>query len=131
MTGMVLDVDKVGGFSGEGIKYIYRDPPPDLNKMVKLIEEGINLLEGTGETIDLVVIDSISQFVDFSFPRDTETRDFYNFVRSLKNNVMDALHDTVILLYDNKSRSMRVLPVIHTDLVLNMEIIREKMTWVG
>ena len=64
-------------------------------------------------------------------PSDTEVSELYTFLRSIKEQAMGIVSDTVILLYDDRVGSMRKLPTMFTNLILKMEVIREIPGWSG
>lgn len=107
-------------------KCIYRDPPHSLDEMKNLILEGIEFANP-----DMIVVDSLSQFVNFSMPKEDELQELCKFLNSLKQEVMGIILDTIILLYDDKLGIMKKLPTIFMDLVLKLEVIRETPRWMG
>jgi hypothetical protein len=102
----------------------YHDPPLNLDEMKEIILFGIKKYNP-----DVVVLDSLSQFINFSRPTDSEISSFYKFLLFIKSNSLNAMQDTFILLYDNKLGMMQNLPKIHTDLILKVEILKERIDW--
>lgn len=102
----------------------YRDPPLNLEEMKKIITFGISKCNP-----DMIIIDSLSQFINFSRPTDSEISSLYKFLHSIKANSLNAIQDTFLLLYDNKLGVMQNLPKMHTDLILKVEIIKERINW--
>ena len=105
-------------------KCIYRDPPRNLDEMKNLILGGIEFAKP-----DMIVVDSLSQFVNFSMPKDEDLRELYRFLSSLRDEVMGITLDTIILLYDDKLGVMKKLPTLFVDTILKLEVIRESPRW--
>ena len=103
---------------------LYHKPPHNLEEMKQIITFGI---ENSGA--DIIVIDSLSQFINFSRPTEIEISELYKFILSLKNNAMNIMQDTFIFLYDTKLGVMQHLPIISTDLILKVEIVKEDPRW--
>ena len=103
---------------------IFRNTPSNLGEMKKLIKEGI-----TCARPNLIVIDSLSQFINFANPRDNELHDLYKFLQSIREDFLGLTCYAVILLYDDIMNSIKKLPTMFTDLVLKIEVIKEKTNW--
>ena len=103
---------------------LYMDPPLNLEQMKKIIKIGIENCNP-----DMVVIDSLSQFINFSRPSKLEISNLYKFLGSIKNESLNAIQDTFILLYDNKLGIMQNLPKMHTNMILKIEILKEDYNW--
>jgi hypothetical protein len=102
---------------------VYRNPPRDLGELKELIIENINLINP-----NIIVVDSLSQFINFSMQRDDETRNLYKFLKSIKEDAMGITRDAIILIYDDKTGLMKKLPTLFTDLILKLEVIKEEDT---
>lgn len=98
---------------------IYHEPPYKLEQMKELISFGIEK-----SNADIVVIDSLSQFISFSRATEHEINDLYKFLRSLREDV-NITQGTFILLYDSKLGVMQNLPKSSTDLILKIEVVKE------
>lgn len=103
---------------------VYRKPPENLEEMKDLIIKNIQVTNP-----NIIVMDSLSQFINFSMPRDADLHDFYKFLKSIKEDAMGLTNDTVILLYDDKMGSMKKLPTLFIDFILKLEVIREEVKW--
>ncbi len=120
-------IDCVSGFLIElqdKISCVYRKPPSNLEEMKELILKNIKVCNP-----NIIVIDSLSQFVNFSMPKEEELHEFYKFLKEIKDNALNIITDTVILFYNDKLGSMKKLPTLFTNLILKMEVIREKIEW--
>ena len=120
-------VDCVSGFVIElkdTIDCIYRKPPHNLEEMKDLIIKNIHITNP-----NIIVVDSLSQFINFSTPKDNEIRELYKFLKSIREDAIGITNDTIILLYDDKMGSMKKLPTLFTDLILRLEVIREQVEW--
>jgi archaellum biogenesis ATPase FlaH len=102
----------------------YRKPPENLGEMKELIMENISLVNP-----NIIVVDSLSQFINFSMPKDDEIRNLYKFLKSIKEDAMGLTRDAIILIYDDKMGSMKKLPTLFTDLILKLEVIKEEYAW--
>jgi hypothetical protein len=120
-------VDCVSGFLIEiqdEIQCVYRRPPRNLKEMKQLIVNNLHLCSP-----HIVVIDSLSQYINFSVPKEDELHELYFFLKELKDQAMSVTTDTVVLLYDDKLGSMKKLPTMFTNLILKLEVIKEKVSW--
>ncbi len=96
----------------------FEPAPSSLNEMMGLIEKYIKIVEP-----DLVVIDSFSQFIDFSKVSSPRGKDLYGFLDHLKNKY-SRTHYRFILMYDNVlSRELVNLPFTSVDVILKYEIL--------
>ena len=103
---------------------LYHDPPLNLDQMKNIINFGIKKCNP-----DMVIIDSLTQFINFSRPTETEISSLYKFLNSIKTNSLNAIQDTFILLYDNKLGMMQNLPKMYTDIILKIEVYKEEYNW--
>lgn len=120
-------IDCVSGFVIElhdTSECAYRKPPFNLEKLKELLMKNISI-----HNPNIVVIDSMSQYINFSMPTDEELNDFYKFLYSLKENIWGLKDDSIILLYDDKVGRLQRLPTMSIDLVLKYEVIREVPRW--
>ncbi|MCX9085762.1 MAG: hypothetical protein OIN87_13295 [Candidatus Methanoperedens sp.] len=96
----------------------FEPTPSSLDEMMSLIEKYIKIAEP-----DLIVIDSISQFIDFSSVSNPKSKELYSFLDQLKNKY-SSTHYRFILLYDNVLSSELVnLPFMSVDVILKYEIL--------
>jgi hypothetical protein len=120
-------VDCVSGFlieSQNKVDCIYRGPPPNLEEMKNLITKNIRW-----SNPNIIVVDSISQFINFTVPTDEELHNLYEFLLSIKENTLGVTCDAIILVYDDRLGSMKKLPSMFTDAILKLEVIKEKPVW--
>ena len=103
---------------------IYKKTPYNLEEMKKLIEDSIKYVNP-----NIIIIDSLSQYINFTMPTDNELNELYKFLKSIKEDVLGIICYTVILIYDDKLGSMKKLPTLFTDLILKLEIIKENIQW--
>jgi hypothetical protein len=120
-------IDCVSGYLidlQDSVECIYRKPPSNLNQLKDL------LLKNIGErNPNIIVIDSMSQFINFSNPTDEDLEEFYQFLHSLKENIWGLTDDSIILLYNDNLGPIQRLPSISFDYVFKLEVIREKPRW--
>ena len=121
-------IDCVSGYAfppEEGIDdCLYHQPPHNLDQMKEIISFGIEKCNP-----DIVVIDSLSQFINFSRPTEHEISELYKFLHSLKTSSLNIIQDTFILLFDTKLGIMQNLPKFTVDLILKIEILKEEPRW--
>ncbi len=120
-------VDCVSNFITEhidSVDCVYTKPPDNLNDMKELIVENIQKFHP-----NLVVLDSLSQFINFSMHSNEELHNFYRFLKSIRRDAIGITNDTFILIYDDKMGSMKTLPALFTDTILKLEVIREEIKW--
>lgn len=119
-------IDCVSGFLIElqdGVECTYRKPPKNLQAMKQLILQGIEQTQP-----HIILIDSLSQFINFSSPTDQELQELYSFLQTIQQFTMETTTQLVILLYDDKLGNMKKLPTMFTTLILKLEVIKEQTT---
>lgn len=120
-------VDCVSGFLLElqdSVQCVYRKPPSNLDEMKNLIMKNIQW-----SNPNIIVVDSISQFINFTTPTDEELHNLINFLKSIKEDALGITRDVIILLYDDKIGLMKKLPTMFTDVIMKLEVIKEKPEW--
>jgi len=117
-------IDCVSGFTFPTEDHIdnclYHKPPQDLVQMKEILKFGIEKCNP-----DIIVIDSLSQFVNFSQSSDKELRDLSFFLQTLRNDALNIRQKTVLLFYDTKLGSPRILPDMAIDMMLKIEVIKK------
>ncbi|MBU0497605.1 MAG: hypothetical protein KKC68_08255 [Candidatus Thermoplasmatota archaeon] len=103
---------------------LYHKPPSNLQEMKDIISYGIEKANP-----DMIIIDSLSQFINFSRPTEHELKDLYVFLRTLRGTGLNIVQDTFFLFYDNRMGMMLNLPKMHTDLILKVEVLKEDPMW--
>ena len=103
---------------------MYHDPPNNLEQMKEIISSGIEKCDP-----NIIVIDSLSHFINFSRPTEHEISELYKFLKSLRAGSLNIIQDTFILLYDTKLGVMQNLPKFTVDLILKIEILKEEPRW--
>ena len=104
---------------------VYRKPPTNLEEMKNLIIKNIQW-----SNPDIIVVDSISQFINFTTPTEEELYNLYAFLQSIKEHALNNIaRDTIILLYNDKLGPMKKLPTMFTDTIIKLEVIKEKPGW--
>jgi len=102
----------------------FEPTPSNLNEMIELIEKHLKAIEP-----DLIVLDSLSQFIDFSSISVLKGRELYSFLDYLKNRYSKTPYK-FILLYDNiLSKELANLPTTGVDVILKYEIIAGRIDW--
>jgi hypothetical protein len=120
-------VDCVSGFLLElqdEIDCVYRSPPRNLEGIKDISIKNINYFNPIS-----VIVDSLSQFINFTTPKDSELHELYKFLKTIKSDAMGITNDTIVMLYDDKMRPLKKLPTIFTDMILKLEVIKEDVDW--
>ncbi len=99
---------------------VYRKPPENLQALKDMI---LTNIERVGPNI--LVVDSLTQFINFSVPTDDELTELYRFLKELRENIIGLGDDSIILIYNNKAGYMKKLPVMNIDLILKYDVIRD------
>ncbi len=98
--------------------------PSTLNEMTELIEKYTKKIEP-----DFIVLDSLSQFIDFSSLSTKKGREMYSFLDYLKNTYSKTPY-RFIILYDNiLSKELANLPLAGVDVILKYEVIAGRVDW--
>ena len=106
----------------------YHKPPQNLDEMKEMIQFGIDKINP-----DMIIIDSLSQFINFSRPTEDGLLQLYEFLRIIKEDIINIMQNTFILLYDTKLSVMfydtklsatQHLPKIGIDHILKLEIVK-------
>jgi len=120
---MIFFIDCVSGFAFPPEDNVddcmYHKPPQALGELKDIIKFGIEKCNP-----DIIVLDSLSQFINFSKPTEDKLDDLYEFLGALRQPALNIMQNTFILLYDNKMGVMNSLPKTSTDLILNLEIMK-------
>ncbi len=98
----------------------YHKPPQNLNEMKKIIQFGISK-----SNPDLIIIDSLSQFINFSQSKKDELDDLYNFLKSIKKSTINFSQNTIMLLYDTRLSTIKNLPKKEVDMIFKIEKIEK------
>ena len=124
----IFFIDCVSGYAfptEEGIDdCLYHKPPHNLEEMKKIIMFGIEKANP-----EIIIIDPLSQFINFSRPTEDELNDLYEFLHSLRENTLNIMQNTFILLYDSRMSTVQHLPKISTDLILRIEMVKKEPRW--
>jgi hypothetical protein len=124
----IFFIDCVSGFAFPPEDNIddcmYHKPPNTLRELKEIIEFGLKKCNP-----DIVVLDSLSQFINFSKPTEFELNELSQFLQSLRKDDLNIIQKTLILLYDSKMSFMQGLPKLSTDLILKLEVFKEEMRW--
>jgi hypothetical protein len=96
----------------------YHKPPSSLEEMKRILKFGIEKCNP-----DMIVIDSLSQFINYSHPTTDKIEELYSFLRTLKAPTNEQ--ETVVLLYDEEMRRLHRLPKESVDEIIRIEKRRE------
>jgi len=116
----ILFIDCVSGFAFPAEENIdvcfYHKPPRDIHSMEDIIRFGI---EKTNP--DIIIIDSLTQFINFSRPTEQEVNEFYSFLQDIRKQMLNLVNNTFILLFDTRMGVIHHLPTKDIDIILKME----------
>jgi archaellum biogenesis ATPase FlaH len=103
---------------------IFEPTPSSLNEMIELIEKYSKKIEP-----DIIILDSLSQFIDFSSISSSKGRELYGFLDYLKSRYSRTPY-RFIILYDNTlSKELANLPTTGVDIILKYEVITGRVDW--
>ena len=102
----------------------YENPPSTIDEMSRLNDKYITELYP-----DYIILDSLSQFIDFSTTTPKNTQNLYDFLNTLKNTRTTCKF--VLLYMDTSSKSVAFVPSYDVDIILKMEVISDKVYWKG
>lgn len=121
----IVDCISSGVFEKKNTKTsFFENSPSTFDEIIALNEKYLNELHP-----DLVILDSLSQFIDFSTLTPKYTLDLYKYLNSLKN--IRAPCRFILLYMDSRSKDLVFVPTYDVDLILRMEVIVEKIYWNG
>ena len=116
----IFFIDCVSGFAFPAEANIdnclYHKPPRDLLTMKEIIQFGIDKTNP-----DIVIIDSLSQLINFSKPTEQELNGFYTFLGNMRQQMLNKVNNTFILLFDTKMGLLQHLPTQGIDTILKLE----------
>jgi archaellum biogenesis ATPase FlaH len=72
---------------------------------------------------DIVIIDSLSQLINFSKPTDQELNEFYTFLRDMRQQMVNLVNKTYIFMFDTKMGVLYQFPTQGFDTILKLEAI--------
>lgn len=102
----------------------YENPPSTIDEMSRLNDKYITELYP-----DYIILDSLSQFIDFSTTTPKNTENLYDFLNTLKNSRNSC--KSILLYMDTSSKSVAFVPSYDVDIILKMEVISDKVYWKG
>jgi hypothetical protein len=124
----IFIIDCVSGFAFPTEDHIdnclYHKPPQSLSQMKEIIKFGIEKCNP-----DIIVLDSLSQLVNFTHSTDKELHDLSLFLQILRSDTLNIRQKTFLLFYDTKLSTPRILPDMAIDIMIKMEVIEEKPQW--
>src|SRR5574341_641697 len=101
----------------------FEESPSNLSEIIRLIDNYLKF------NPDLIILDSLSQFVDFSsvsHPDKKQLSGFLDYMKAKKSSTPCRF----IILYDNiLSKELRYLPAFDIDLILKLEVITGRIYW--
>jgi hypothetical protein len=124
----IFIIDCVSGFAFPTEDHIdnclYHKPPQSLSQMKEIIKFGIEKCNP-----DIIVLDSLSQLVNFTHSTGKELHDLSLFLQILRSDTLNIRQKTFLLFYDTKLSTPRILPDMAIDIMIKMEVIEEKPQW--
>ena len=100
---------------------LYHKPPHDLEDMKEIIAFGV---EKTNP--DVIVFDSLSQFINFSQPSEEDLHGLSNFLRSLQDDTMNVVQNTMMFLYDDRLGATKYLSRMAVNTLIKLELTKDK-----
>ena len=121
----IIDCISSGVFEKKNTKTsFFENSPSTFDEIMALTEKYLKELEP-----DLVILDSLSQFIDFSTPTPKYTPELYKYLNSLK--YIRAPCRFILLYMSTLSKWIAFMPTFDVDLIVKMEVIVEKIYWKG
>ncbi len=71
---------------------------------------------------EIIIIDSLSQLINFSKPTEQDLNGFYTFLGHMRQQMLNIVNNTFILLFDTKMGVLQHLPTQSIDTILKLEI---------
>jgi len=102
----------------------YHKPPYDLEDMKDILDFGINKAHP-----DIVVFDSLSQFVNFAQPSQEDLHALGNFLRSLQKELLTVEQKVAIFLYDDRLGASRHLIDMPVDMMIKVDLKDKSPHW--
>lgn len=99
---------------------VYMEMPLSIQELGSMITKAVK-----NEKADIVVLDSLTQFVDFS--QKAMTPEVYNLFNKLKERSRRSIK--FFLLYDDKRKGLRELPTYQADMIIRMQVETDKIQW--
>ncbi len=116
----IIFIDCVSGYAfptdDEIDNAFYHRPPQTLEEMEKIIKYGIDK-----SNPDIIIVDSFSQFINFSKSTKDEINQLYESINKIKKETMNTSQNTIILFYDSKLSVIKNLPKTAVDTILKIE----------
>jgi hypothetical protein len=103
---------------------LYHKPPQNLFHMKEIIKFGIEKCNP-----DIIVLDSLSQLVNFTHSTEKEVHDLSLFLQKLRSDTFNIHQKTFLLFYDTKLSTTRILPDMTIDILIKMEVIEKTPQW--
>jgi len=117
---LIYVIDCVSGFAFPTEDHIenclYHKPPQDLIQIKEILKFGIEKCNP-----DIIIIDSLSQLINFSKPTEQELNEFYSFLHDLRQQMLNIINNTFILMFDTKMGVIHHLPTQGVDTILKLE----------
>ena len=102
----------------------FENPPSSLTEIEKLMDTYLKKLNP-----DIMILDSLSQFCDFSSVSTSNTGQVNNFLNYLQKK-NSTTHCKFVIIYENlDSKELRFLPVFNLNMILRMEILKARIDW--
>ena len=103
---------------------LYHKPPHDLEDMKEIIAFGIEKANP-----DIIVFDSLSQFINFSQPSEEDLHGLSNFLGTLRYETMNVVQNTMVFLYDDRLGATKYLSRMAVDTLIKLELAKDKACW--
>lgn len=116
VSGLTMDADK------KFDDCLFLNPPRNLDEIKDIVNQGLDNFNL--KFPDIVVMDSLSHFINFAHPSEKEIEEIYGFLRTLRGSTVNILRDTFFLLYDSKVNVLQKLPKMSTDVIMKLEIVK-------
>lgn len=98
----------------------YHKPPQNLFELKEILQFGIEKANP-----NIIILDSLSQFINFSQSDENDLSELCGFLRDLEKNKVSSNLQTILLVYDSKLGLIKNLPKKFTDHILKIEVLKD------
>ena len=117
----IVFIDCVSGYAfpiEENIdQALYHKPPESLDELKNILKFGIEKINP-----DIIILDSLSQYINFSRSDEEDLHGLCNFLNQLKSDENYSTLDSILLFYDSKMGFIKNLPKDYIDNIYKIEV---------
>ncbi|MCE8422400.1 MAG: hypothetical protein J5U17_11070 [Candidatus Methanoperedens sp.] len=107
-------------------KCFFEDAPSDLSQVFILIEKYLKKMNP-----DLLIIDSVTPFINFSTYSRSEIQQFEQFLEKFREKNALTACKFILIYEDLLLKELKYLPTLEVDVVLKMDVLVGRINWEG